>query len=65
MSSLSADDGVTEQTELDGPLEHAKAVGLDYAIGSQEANDWALPRTRMLAVLREIPESVRSNSRPE
>jgi hypothetical protein len=45
--------------------EHAKAVGLDDAIGSKEANNWTLPRTRILAALRKIPESIRSNSSPE
>ncbi|MFD6548746.1 hypothetical protein [Streptomyces sp. NPDC058398] len=59
-------DGVGELPEqLEEMSERAKAAGLDYAIDAQQANEWTLTLTRMLAALRKIPESVMSISSPE
>ncbi|WP_329176296.1 hypothetical protein [Streptomyces sp. NBC_01477] len=54
-------EGVSELPEqLEDMSERAKAAGLDHAIGAQEANEWTLTVTRMLAQLRKIPEAIMS-----
>lgn len=59
-------DGVKELPEqLEEMSERAKAAGLDYAIGVEQANEWTLTVTRMLAELRKVPETVMSISSPE
>ncbi|MBK3646298.1 hypothetical protein [Streptomyces sp. MBT33] len=63
---LMMSDGVGELPEqLEEMSERAKAAGLDHAIGVEQANEWTLIVTRMLAALRKIPESVMSISSPE
>ncbi|MEU0999613.1 hypothetical protein [Streptomyces tibetensis] len=63
---LMLSDGVGELPEqLEEMSERAKAAGLDHAIGAEQANEWTLIVTRMLAALRKIPESVMSISSPE